>query len=314
MVKDVNDLKSTVGNSQAGMVKDVNDLKGDVNDLTSTVGNSQSGMVKDVNDLKSTVGNSQAGLVKDVRDLESSVFDLNATVGNRQSGMVKDVNDLKSTVGNSQAGMVKDVNDLKSTVGNSQAGMVKDVNDLKSTVGNSQSGMVKDVNDLKSDVSGYETRFEVDEEKINRIEYRLQTTHKRSVVLTSAPAFASGSFNKGVSIRWCSGDNASYDCCWEVKASALTTETFNGKTYIKGTLTKKSSFANREQISAASGVIGGFYGGQSTSYATKYIPIPFFISGSDIYFELPINTIANGDWYGIFEGYSIMFDAITASA
>lgn len=53
-----------ISTGNTGMVKDINDLK-------TTVGSSSSGLVKKVNDLETTVGSSSSGLVKKVNDLET---------------------------------------------------------------------------------------------------------------------------------------------------------------------------------------------------------------------------------------------------
>ena len=66
---DIAALKTTVGDEDSGLVKQVNDLD-------TTVGDADAGLVKDVNDLKTTVGDSVSGLVKDVTDLQSDVSDL----------------------------------------------------------------------------------------------------------------------------------------------------------------------------------------------------------------------------------------------
>ena len=61
-------LKKVVGDSSAGLVKDVNDLK-------TTVGDNSAGLVKKVADLENTVGDSNSGLVEAVTRLDGDVTD-----------------------------------------------------------------------------------------------------------------------------------------------------------------------------------------------------------------------------------------------
>ena len=103
MVTDINNLKTTVGDSSNGLVKDITSLK-------TTVGNSSSGIVKDVTSLKNTVGSSSSGIVKDVASLKT-------TMGDSSSGVVKDIASLKTTVGDNNSGLVKKANDLESGLG-----------------------------------------------------------------------------------------------------------------------------------------------------------------------------------------------------
>lgn len=144
-------LEDTVGDSNSGLVHDVNDLDDSVSTLSSSVGA-----------LQTTVGDSTAGLVHDVTGLSSSVSSLQTTVGDSNSGLVKDVDDLddsvstisssvsilQSTVGDNNSGLVKDVDDLN----NSVSTMSSTVTSLQTTVGNSNSGLVKDVNDLETTI------------------------------------------------------------------------------------------------------------------------------------------------------------------
>ena len=86
---DVNTLKTTVGNQNSGLVKNVADNTSDISSLETTVGNSSSGLVKSVADnasdisaLEATVGNASAGLVKDVADNTSDINSLESDMDN----------------------------------------------------------------------------------------------------------------------------------------------------------------------------------------------------------------------------------------
>lgn len=89
----VNSLKSTVGDSSSGLVKDLSDL-------ADVVGDSSSGLVKDVDDLDTTVGDNNSGLVKSVSDLstavtgkmDTSTYDSTAAVATA-GGIVAYIND-----------------------------------------------------------------------------------------------------------------------------------------------------------------------------------------------------------------------------
>ena len=62
---DIGTLKTTVGDSSKGLVKDTADLK-------AAVGDSSKGLVKDTADLKAAVGDSSKGLVKQVSDVDTA--------------------------------------------------------------------------------------------------------------------------------------------------------------------------------------------------------------------------------------------------
>lgn len=66
-IKGVNDVVAT-----KAAQSEVTTISGKVDTLVSTVGNTNSGLVKDVNALKTTVGDSTSGLVKDVADLKTA--------------------------------------------------------------------------------------------------------------------------------------------------------------------------------------------------------------------------------------------------
>lgn len=59
-------LEETVGDSSAGLVKDVADAQGDITALETTVGDSSAGLVKDVSDAQGDITDLQAKLVKEV--------------------------------------------------------------------------------------------------------------------------------------------------------------------------------------------------------------------------------------------------------
>ena len=98
LVKDVADINTEIGDdttagSIKGRIKVVEDSVAtnttDIDNLQTTVGDDNSGLVKDVADLQSVVGDDNSGLVKEVHDLESKVY--------RFSGSIKNVNDPDNT-------------------------------------------------------------------------------------------------------------------------------------------------------------------------------------------------------------------------
>ena len=56
LTQQIENITQQIGDSSAGLVKDVNDLETSVGGLQTTVGNAESGLVKDVTDLKGQVG------------------------------------------------------------------------------------------------------------------------------------------------------------------------------------------------------------------------------------------------------------------
>ena len=79
----VDNLETTVGDANGGLVKKVADLESstenvgtmadDISDLKTAVGDSNSGLTKKVADLETTVGDSNSGLVKAVADNTSDI-------------------------------------------------------------------------------------------------------------------------------------------------------------------------------------------------------------------------------------------------
>ena len=59
----------------------ISDLQTNLTTLEGTVGDSNSGLVKDVEDLQTAVGDSNSGLVKDVADNASAISSLETTIG-----------------------------------------------------------------------------------------------------------------------------------------------------------------------------------------------------------------------------------------
>lgn len=102
--------------------------------VKTTVGDANSGLVKDVNDLKSAVSTTNTGLLDRVTALENAstpgaISALEQTVGTQgdgtttqSTGLIADIEDLQS-----------DVSDLQTTVGDANSGLVKDVADLQNT-------------------------------------------------------------------------------------------------------------------------------------------------------------------------------------
>lgn len=91
-------LEETVGDSSAGLVKDVSDAQGDITALETTIGDSSAGLVKDVSDaqtdisaLETTVGDATGGLVKDVDDLSDLAVGIMNDITALQAKVVKEV-------------------------------------------------------------------------------------------------------------------------------------------------------------------------------------------------------------------------------
>lgn len=59
-------LETTVGDSSAGLVKDVDDAQSNISTLQTTVGDSTSGLVKDVSDAQGDITVLQALTTKEV--------------------------------------------------------------------------------------------------------------------------------------------------------------------------------------------------------------------------------------------------------
>lgn len=70
---DVTSLKSTVGDSTSGLVKDVADHTASITTLQDALNASGNGIGKDVENLKAVVGNSTSGLVADVASLQTAI-------------------------------------------------------------------------------------------------------------------------------------------------------------------------------------------------------------------------------------------------
>lgn len=77
--------------------------KSDISNLKTTVGDSDNGLVKDVADLKTTVGDSNSGLVKAVADLankdteiENDIADLGTAIGTETTGLTGRVASLET--------------------------------------------------------------------------------------------------------------------------------------------------------------------------------------------------------------------------
>lgn len=90
--KDIEDVKEEVGDS----------LGDRLDDIESSIGDENGGLVKDVADLQNAIGDSTSGLTKDVADNAAAISTLEGTVGDAASGLVKDVNDLQTSVGTAQ--------------------------------------------------------------------------------------------------------------------------------------------------------------------------------------------------------------------
>ena len=73
---DITALKTTVGNSSSGLVKDVADAQSDITALETAIGDAESGLVKDVADIEAAIGdeetaNSILGRIKALEDAQT---------------------------------------------------------------------------------------------------------------------------------------------------------------------------------------------------------------------------------------------------
>lgn len=102
---DVNSMKTTIGNQNSGLVKDVADNANSISMLETTVGDSNSGLVHDVDSLENTVGDANSGLVKNVSDNTNSISSIEITIGNSSSGLIKDIADNTSDIQNLESDM-----------------------------------------------------------------------------------------------------------------------------------------------------------------------------------------------------------------
>ncbi len=128
---DVSGLKTSVGNSDSGLVKDVADLE----ILTSTHTTNIAANAKAVDDLaKGQVATNKSN----IGTLQSELAALTTKVGEKALA-----SDLTAAVGR--------ISDLETSVGtNDTEGLRKKVKTLEGTVGNAESGLVKDVAGLKT--------------------------------------------------------------------------------------------------------------------------------------------------------------------
>ena len=93
-------------------INEFNTIETDVNSMKTTIGNQNSGLVKDVADnansismLETTVGDSNSGLVHDVSDNTNSISSIEITIGNSSSGLIKDIADNTSDIQNLESDM-----------------------------------------------------------------------------------------------------------------------------------------------------------------------------------------------------------------
>lgn len=121
---DVSGLKTSVGDSTSGLVKDVAALK----TLTSTHTDEIAANTKQVATNKSNIGTLQSDLAALTTEVGNKALasDLTAAVGR--------ISDLETSVGtDDNTGLRKRVKTLEGTVGNAESGLVKDVAGLKTS-------------------------------------------------------------------------------------------------------------------------------------------------------------------------------------
>lgn len=146
LVKDVNALKEAVGTDESG-----NNLTTRVSTLETTVGGESSGLVKKVTDNTTSINTN----AKDISTLKTSV----SAVENKATTNADNITTLQGDLKTAQDDIVK----LKTSVGTSDdtasatgtvyariAQNVADIGTLKTAVGDSTSGLTKKVADLES--------------------------------------------------------------------------------------------------------------------------------------------------------------------
>lgn len=166
---DIDSLKTTVTTPTTGLVDRVTAIENEIggatpgdtsitsrlSELETKVGDTDSGLVKDVDTLETQVQDVNTGLLKRTTDIEEMLN--GSTPG---TGLVDDVNALQTTVGDSSSGLVKEVADNTTDISNindilgdgTTDGLRKTVSDLNTTVNDPNDGLVKRVDNLESEV------------------------------------------------------------------------------------------------------------------------------------------------------------------
>lgn len=128
---------------------------GAVKTLQQQVGDSTAGLIKDVADIQNALSDGNNGLIN-VGNLANAVG-AKGTGGAAGTGLAGDVQSLETAIGDDTTGLIKDVADLQETIGDgTTTGLAKDVADLQETIGDTTSGLVKKVNDLAASSNVYE--------------------------------------------------------------------------------------------------------------------------------------------------------------
>lgn len=134
--EDIEDLQSTVGDADSGLVKDV---------ATNT--SAIEGINNVIEDIQSDIGDN--GLAGRVSQNEEDIDDLQAAIGDADSGLAKAVADLQTTVGDTNSGLVKTVAEHTSAL-TAIDDIQDDINDINAAIGSSESeGLRKQIKDNK---------------------------------------------------------------------------------------------------------------------------------------------------------------------
>ena len=170
LVKDVNVLKTNIGN-------DINTINNNITTINSTTGN----LSTNINALKTAVGEvgdkslqEQIGNTEGKNPLQDQITTLNNQINNEENGLVKDVSELKINIGNDINTINDNITAINTTIGkddteglkskiktieNNIGTIPEDKDDLQTQIitldnqiNNEENGVVKDVNVLKTNI------------------------------------------------------------------------------------------------------------------------------------------------------------------
>lgn len=123
--KNLQNVKTTVGDKSGGLVKDLNDTSASIGNVktdlygTGTASSPQAGSVKaNVTAVKNTVGDSTQGLVKDLNDAQSDISTVQDDIygdGQNKQGVIADLSDLTGTI-TDEGGLIDQLGDVGENV------------------------------------------------------------------------------------------------------------------------------------------------------------------------------------------------------
>ena len=124
MKKNLQNVKTTVGDNSGGLVKDLNDTSASIGNVKTdlygngTASSPQAGSVKaNVTAVKNTVGDSTQGLVKELNDAQSNISTVQDDIygdGTNQ-GVIADLSDLNDTI-TGTGGVLETVGEVNSGI------------------------------------------------------------------------------------------------------------------------------------------------------------------------------------------------------